>query len=80
MARPQDKAALGREAISVLSLLYHHGPGKHYEQEIAKLDLEVPGWRPKVYNLPEGSTRQKMLVFAAWDRAIKVLKEAGIIT
>lgn len=79
MSRPQDQAALGREAISALSLLYHHARGKHYEEEIKKLDAEVPKWRETLGRLPE-EHRVKMLVFAAWDRAIKVLKEAKIIT
>ena len=76
----KDAAALGREAIDCLALLYHHSHGVHEREFIKSISTKVPDWRKTVTSpqrvLPE-ETRVALQHALAWDRAIKLLVAAG---
>jgi len=77
MPSQSEQAALGRDAIDALSLMFHHDHGEQMMAFIEKVDRDVPDWRRNLNNvdLPP-DLRNTMRRAFAWDKGIKVLKRA----
>jgi len=73
----RDKAVIHREALDVLSMLYHNANGEEFQTRIAEFDVKMPGWRSTdMKGLPD-NIQHGINHARSWDRAIKLLKEAG---
>ena len=72
---PRNPSEVSRRALDILSLMYCHGPGKEMQDQIEKLDADVPDWQERAQTLPQEDQRRKFFYVSAWSRAIKLLKE-----
>ena len=73
----RDRAVIHREALDVLSLLYHNANGEEFQKRIDEFDVKMPEWRSTDARMLPDKIRHAINHARSWDRAIKLLKEAG---